>query len=100
MPGCWHALCNRGITTNNTLMNNKAMISTEGVHESTYALLMRSEEKQRSILEIVIFALIILCAVVSLFQFAGQSVAFPISAIHSADSGASPATAQHCEARG
>lgn len=80
-------------------MNNKAMIPAEGVHESTYALLMRSEEKERSILEIVVFALIILCAVVSLFQFAGQSVAFPISAVHSADSGA-PATAQRCEARG
>ena len=81
-------------------MNNNAMIPVEGVHESTYALLMRSEEKERGIFEIVVFALIILCAVVSLCQFAGQSVAFPISAVHSADSGASPATAQHCEVRG
>ena len=81
------------------IMNNKAMIPAEGVHESTYALLMRSEEKERSILEIVVFALIILCAVVYHFHFAGQSVAFTISAVHTADSGA-PATAQRCEARG
>ena len=81
------------------IMNNKAMIPAEGVHESTYALLMRSEEKERGILEIIVFALIILCAIVSLFQFAGQSVAFPISAVHGADSGA-PTITQHCEARG
>ena len=81
-------------------MINKAMIPAEGVHESTYALLMRSEEKERGALEIVVFALIILCAVISLCQFAGQSVAFPISAVHGADSGTSPVTAQHCEARG
>jgi hypothetical protein len=81
-------------------MNNKVMIPAKAVHESTYALLMRSEEKQRGILEIVVFALFILCAVFSLWQFAGQSVAFPLSAIHGAESGASSAPAQHFEARG
>lgn len=79
-------------------MNNKAMIPAEGVHESTYALLMRSEEKERGILEIVVFALFILCAVFSLWQFAGQSVAFPLSAIHNTDS-ASSASVQDCGAR-
>jgi len=86
------------ITTNNTLMNNKAMIPAEAVHESTYALLMRSEEKQRGILEIVVFALFILCAVFSLWQFAGQSVAFPLSAVHGADAGDSTKSVQPCEA--
>ena len=80
-------------------MNNKAMIPAEGVHESTYALLMRSEEKQRGILEIVVFTLFTLCAVFSLWQFAGQSVAFPLSAVHGADSGDSTKPVQHCEAR-
>ena len=84
----------------NKIMINKAMIPAEGAHESTYALLMRSEEKERGVLEIVVFALIILCAVISLCQFAGQSVAFPISAVHGADSGTSPVIAQHCEVRG
>jgi hypothetical protein len=80
-------------------MNNKAMIPAEGVHESTYALLMRSEEKQRGIFEIVVFTLFILCAVFSLWQFAGQSVAFPLSAVNGADSGDSAKPVQHCEAR-
>ena len=87
------------ITTNNTLMNNKAMIPPKEMHESTYALLMRSEEKQRGIFEIVVFALFILCAVFSFWQFAGQSVAFPLRAIHGTDSGVSSASVQHCEAR-
>ena len=75
------------------------MIPAEGVHESTYALLMRSEEKQRGILEIVVFALFILCAVFSLWQFAGQSVAFPLPAVRIADSAVASVSVQHCEAR-
>lgn len=99
MQGLAQRLHKKGSQTKKR-MNTKAMIPAEGVHESTYALLMRSEEKERGILEIVVFALIILCAVVSLCQFAGQSVAFPISAVHGADAGTSPVTAHHCEARG
>ena len=88
-----------GEITTSKLMNNKAMTPTEGMHESTYALLMRSEEKQRSILEIVVFTLFILSAIFSLWQFAGQSVAFPLSAVHSVDSSDSAKSVQHCEAR-
>ncbi len=80
-------------------MNNQSMIPAEGVHESTYALLMRSEEKERSILEIAVYAIIILCAVFSVWQFAGQSVAFPFRAIRGAESTASSATSLHYEAR-
>jgi hypothetical protein len=43
-------------------------------HESTYALLVRSEEKKRSVLEIVLFAVFILSAVASIVQFAYQPV--------------------------
>jgi hypothetical protein len=46
--------------------------------ESTYALLVRSEEKNRSLLEMLVYALFILSAVFSIWQFAHQSVAFPI----------------------
>jgi hypothetical protein len=76
-------------------MNNKTMIPATELHESTYALLMRSEEKERGILEIVVFALFIVCAVFSVWQFAGQSVAFPLRDIHFADSSA-PAATGHC----
>jgi hypothetical protein len=47
-------------------------------YESTYALLVRSEDKSRSRLEVLVYALFILSAVVSIWQFAHQSVAFPI----------------------
>ena len=39
-------------------------------HESTYALLVRSEEKSRGVLEIILYALFILSALVPLWQFA------------------------------
>ena len=44
---------------------------------STYSLIVRSEEKSRSILEIVLFAFFILSAVVSIWQFAREPVAVP-----------------------
>ena len=46
--------------------------------ESTYALLVRSEEKNRTRLETLVYAILILSAVFSIWQFAHQSVAFPI----------------------
>ena len=42
--------------------------------ESTYALLVRSEEKNRGVLEIVLYASIALSALVSIWQFAQQPV--------------------------
>jgi hypothetical protein len=52
--------------------------------ESTYALLVRSEEKSRSLLETVAYAILILSAVFSIWQFAHQSVAFPIDKVATA----------------
>jgi hypothetical protein len=52
--------------------------------ESTYALLVRSEEKKRNVLEILVYALFILSAVFSIWQFAHQTVAFPIDKVASA----------------
>ena len=49
--------------------------------ESTYALLVRSEEKNRTRLETLVYAILILSAVVSIWQFAHQSVAFPIDKV-------------------
>ena len=41
-------------------------------HESTYALLVRSEEKSRDMLETAVYALFILSAVFAIWQFVQQ----------------------------
>ena len=46
----------------------------ESHEESTYALLVRSEEKSRGVLEIVLYAFFIVSALVSIWQFAIQPV--------------------------
>ena len=48
---------------------------------STYALLVRSEEKNRTLLETLVYAILILSAVFSIWQFAHQSVAFPLDKV-------------------
>ena len=53
------------------IMNNK--------HESTYALLVRSEEKSRGIMEIVVYGLFALSVLVSIFQFIQQPNPLPIN---------------------
>jgi hypothetical protein len=52
--------------------------------ESTYALLVRSEEKKRNVLEILVYSLFILSAVFSIWQFAHQTLAFPIGKVANA----------------
>jgi hypothetical protein len=52
--------------------------------ESTYALLVRSEEKKRNMLEVLVYALFILSAVFSIWQFANQRVTFPIDKLANA----------------
>ena len=52
--------------------------------ESTYALLVRSEEKKRNVLEILVYTLLILSAMFSIGQFAHQTVAFPIDRLANA----------------
>jgi hypothetical protein len=52
--------------------------------DSTYALLVRSEEKNRSVLETVLYTLFILSAVVSIWQFAHQSVSLPAPTLETA----------------
>ncbi len=47
------------------------------LNESTYALIIRSEDKSRSILEVVLYAFFLLSAVVSIWQFAQQPVSVP-----------------------
>ena len=51
-------------STKKTLMNNE--------FESTYALLVRSEEKGRGLLETIVYAAFILSAIFSIWEFATQ----------------------------
>lgn len=45
--------------------------------QSTYSLLVNSEEKGRSLFEAAIYGLVVLCAIVSVGQFAMQDVTLP-----------------------
>jgi hypothetical protein len=44
--------------------------------ESTYALLVRSEDRKRALLETIVYGLIILSALAAILQFADQPVRF------------------------
>ena len=46
------------------------------VEESTYALLVRSEDKKRALLETIVYGLIILSSLAAILQFADQPVSF------------------------
>jgi hypothetical protein len=50
------------------------------IHESTYALLVRSEDKERSLFETIAYGLFILSSVAAIWQFALQPVDLPRSA--------------------
>jgi hypothetical protein len=50
-------------------------------YESTYALLVRSEERSRGVLETALYASLILSAVFSLWQFAQQPVMIPAAGL-------------------
>jgi hypothetical protein len=55
--------------------------SAEGF-ESTYALLVRSEEKERSIFEGAVYFAVVLSALFSIWQFARQPVELPLTTVH------------------
>ena len=48
----------------------------DNVEESIYALLVRSEDKKRALLETIIYGLVILSALAAILQFADQPVLF------------------------
>ena len=55
--------------------------------ESTYALLVRSEEKQRSRFETLIYTLLIISTTFALAQFGHQAAMMPPSIAHIATAG-------------
>ena len=48
----------------------------DNVEESTYALLVRSEDKKRALLETIIYGLVFLSALAAILQFTDQPVSF------------------------
>ena len=66
--------CNQQILMNTSQTTNE-------IHESTYALLVRSEEKERSLLETIAYGLFILSAVAAIWQFAQQPINLPLDAM-------------------
>ena len=50
-------------------------------NESTYALLIRSEEKSRNVIEMAICPILILSAVIAIWQFAQQPVNIPAAGL-------------------
>ena len=46
--------------------------------ESTYSLLMRSEEKKRALVETIVYGLVILSAMAAILQFADEVVLFRV----------------------
>lgn len=49
--------------------------------ESTYALLVRSEEKERNLFEGAVYFAVVLSALVSIWQVAIQPVALPLTSV-------------------
>ena len=61
--------------------------SLNQVRKSTYALLVRSEEKERGLFETFVYGLLVLSAVVGIWQFAHLRVPAPfVNADHNAAS--------------
>jgi hypothetical protein len=54
----------------------KARRPNDNGEESTYALLVRSEDKKRALLETITYGLVILSALAAILQFADQPVLF------------------------
>jgi hypothetical protein len=57
-------------------MHMKTSQPNNRVEESTYAMLVRSEEKKRALLEMIVYGLVILSALAAILQFADQPVLF------------------------
>jgi hypothetical protein len=60
----------------------KAAITNPETFESTYALIMRSEEKQRSRFEIFVYTILIVATTFAVAQFGRQATLMPSSIAH------------------
>jgi hypothetical protein len=63
--------------------------------ESTYALIVRSEEKERSLFEGVVYFAVVLSALLTLWHVATQPIALPLTTIHTSSISETAKTVQH-----
>ena len=73
-------------------MQNKTY-SAQGF-ESTYAMIVRSEEKERSLFEGLVYFAVVLSALISLWHAATQPVALPLNTVHTSSISPSAKTIQ------
>ena len=71
----------------------KNTLSAEGF-ESTYALLVRSEDKERGIFEGAVYFAVVLSALFSLWQVAKQPIELPLTTVHTSSISQSAKTIQ------
>ena len=64
----------------------KTTQSSNQVRNSTYALLMRSEEKEKNLFEIAACSLFVLSAIAAIVQFVSQPVKLPVDSVRTASS--------------
>ena len=64
------------VTKTNQEISKKASQPNNNVEESTYALLVRSEDKKRALFETVLYGLVAVGVLVAILQFADQPVSF------------------------
>jgi hypothetical protein len=57
-----------------SMKTNKPNIKKE---ESTYSLLVRSDEKTRALVEMVVYGLVVLSAIAAIWEFANEFFWFP-----------------------
>src|SRR5439155_26769819 len=73
--------CHRGQSAALEIRGMKELAKTidepENQHESAYALLMRSEEKSRNLLEVLIYPWLSIRAIIAIWQYVLQAVVLP-----------------------
>lgn len=74
------ALANRAVV--NPIQHMKNETYSSAGFESTYALIVRSEEKERSVFEGAVYFAVVLSALFSIWQVATQPVALPLGIVH------------------
>ena len=72
----------------------KTQINSAQGFESTYALIVRSEEKERSLFEGAVYFAVVLSAILTLWHVATQPVALPLTTVHTSSTSQSAKTLQ------
>ena len=83
-PNGWVAASHRQIAMKTTSTNPETF-------ESTYALLVRSEEKQRSRFETLVYTVLAVSAIFALLQFGREAAMMPSSIAHVSTAVSAPA---------